>query len=123
MKKALFLLLIALLITQLYCDDEEEEGNCYKQASKFKDCENLKPGKGNYKCCFWKSSGKDPDGNKIDNKACSPITEKEYNDIKNYVKGLKEDSEKEGFKSVDISIDCDSNYISFAILSLILLLL
>ena len=129
MKKALFLLLIALLITQLYCDDEEEEylddGECDKDSgvSKVKDCESLKVGKGYYKCCFWDISGKDSSGKKGEYKSCSPVTEKEYNDIKNVIKEMEDEGKKNGAKSYDVSIDCDSNYISFAILSLIILLL
>ena len=126
MKKALFLLLIALLITQLYCDDEEEEdeGDCHKKdASKVKDCESLKVGKGYHKCCFWDISGKDASGKKGEYKSCSPVTEKEYNDIKNVIKEMEDEGKKNGAKSYDVSIDCDSNYISFAILSLIILLL
>ena len=120
MKKALFLLLAALLISQYSCDDEEDSG-CLKVGgvSGKKDCNNRKD-KYAYRCCYVKSKGKNPDGKKETAEGCMPIDETNYNRIKDYIKDLEKES-----KSSDLDIqkfDCNSNYLLISIMSLILLL-
>ena len=130
MKKALFLLLLALLITQFHCqfeeDDNLDDGDCYEEdgISKVKDCENRNHGD-YYKCCLWEYKIEDKKGNKGTEKYCGPVTEAQYKDIKKYIEYCEkeEKEDEEDLKSLDISIDCNSNYVSFALLSLILILL
>ena len=119
MKKALFLLLAALLISQYSCDDEEDSG-CEKfvGVSGKKDCNNRKD-KDAYRCCYVKAKGK-IDGKKETKEYCMSIDETNYNRIKDYIKEM----EKAG-ESSDLDIkkfDCNSNYLLISIMSLILLL-
>ena len=120
MKKALFLLLAALLISQYSCDDEEDSG-CFKWegVSGKKDCNNRKD-KYAYRCCYVKAKGKNEDGKKVTKEYCSPIDEENYKRIKDFIK----ETEKAG-ESSDLDIqkfDCNSNYLLISIMSLILLL-
>ena len=119
MKKALFLLLAALLISQYSCDDEEDSG-CFKLegVSGKKDCNNRKD-KYAYRCCYVKAKGK-IDGKKQTKEYCSPIDEENYKKIKDFIKEMEKDGES---SDLDIkNFDCNSNYLLISIMSLILLL-
>ena len=121
MKKALFLLL-AVLLVQYKCDDKICDDDETVGASGVKDCENLKLDDDEYKCCFMEAEYKE-NGQKQTKKACIPLTKHDYDEIKDYIKGEEEDLEESGYSDVDISVDCDSNYIMISLLSLILLFL
>ena len=125
MNKAVFFLLAILLISQYYCDDEDDDyldkGDCNdkEDVSKVSECEKLDAGD-YFKCCFVKTKDKDLG----EHTSCEPITKENYDKIKDYIKQYKKDlKEEEGLSSVDVSINCGSNYIIISALSLILLLL
>ena len=121
MKKALFLLLAILLISQYYCDDELDDGECDKEnVSKASECEKLKPGD-YYKCCYYKTKLK-KDGKEETRTGCEPLTKGEYDKIKDYIKESENSAKAAGY-SADVSVDCSSNYIIISILSLLLLFL
>ena len=125
MKKALYLLLALLLLSKFNCQSEEEEdydeGECKEKISS--GCENLKVGKGYYKCCLFEAEfDQEYDGEK-ESKLCRPITQTEYDDIKDYIKKSEDDFKNGLGFGVDISIDCASNYVMISLLSLIILFL
>lgn len=104
-----------LLISSIYCEDEEDDSKYCQGINKksVKDCENLKLSSGYKYCCFY-----DAKSDEGEVKGCMPLKESEYNDIKKYI----EDIEKEE-KDVKINkIDCNSNYLKIGLLSLLLLL-
>ena len=114
MKKVLYLLIFALIM-QTYCDGEDDGITCHKKdVSGVEDCEKLNAGEG-YHCCFWKSKYK---GETY--KACDTVSNAEYDDIKDYISKLEDESEDE---DADLSIDCNSHYITISLLSLILIFL
>ena len=121
MKKALFLLL-AVLLVQYKCDDK----TCGGFASGVGDCENLKFDEEDeeeyYKCCFIENEYK-YNGQKTTEKYCNPVTKDFYDDIKDRIKDYEKAQKEEGYSDIDVSIDCDSNYIMISLLSLILLFL
>ena len=117
MKRALYFILIALLI--LHCDCQEEY--CDEQdASKQKDCEKYKLKDGDYKCCFEEFKI-----GSYETKSCDAYTKEEYDKIEENVKKAKDGIEEDGeiVKYDKISIDCGAQYIIISLLSLILLFL
>ena len=117
MKRALYFLLIALLI--LHCDCQEEY--CDEQdASKQKDCEKYKLEDGDYKCCFVEFKIGPDEG-----KFCEAYSKEKYDKIEEDVKKAKDGIEEDGVKVKydKISIDCGAQYIIISLLSLILLFL
>ena len=121
MKKALYFLIIALLV--MHCDGQEEYCSG-KTASKQKDCEKYKLHEDEYKCCFVDSKGK-MNGITIEGKVCMPLSKDEYDKIDDYVKDAKKGNDEDGYK-VEVekySIDCGAQYIIISLLSLILLFL
>ena len=122
MKKTLYLLLVLLLLSKFNCQDEEEEldeGDCDGDSN----CENLKVGKGYYKCCLFEGEfDKEVDGQKK-GKSCQPLTKSEYDEIKDYIKNYEKDVEEKTKVGFDLSIDCASNYVMISLLSLIILFL
>ena len=78
-----------------------------------KDCDKLDKVTGFPYCCFIKS--KDKSGN--EGTACIPVSQNDYDNIKDYKKSL------ENLGGTVKKIDCKSFYIEFSLLSLILLLL
>ena len=126
MKKALFLFLTVLLISQYMCDDDDENldyGECKheKTASGVGDCENLKAGD-YYKCCFVDYEYTDPENGEGHDKYCEPITKDFYDNIKDEIDKEEKAAKAAGGKA-DISIDCSSNYVMISLLTLILLFL
>ena len=86
MKKTLYLLLVLLLLSKFNCQDEEEEqpdeGECDEDLSS--GCENLKVGKGYYKCCLLEFEyDKEIAGTK-EGKSCEPLTKSQYDEIKDF---------------------------------------
>ena len=124
MKKTLYLLLVLLLLSKFNCQDEEEEldeGECDDDLSS--GCENLKVGKGYYKCCLLEFEyDKEIDGTKK-GKSCEPVTKSQYDEIKDYIKNSEKDFKNKIGVGIDLSIDCASNYVMISLLSLIILFL
>ena len=126
MKKTLYLLLVLLLLSKFNCQDEEEgldPGECDDDLSS--GCENLKVGKGYYKCCLFEAEADqaiDDDGSKTI-KSCFPITKADYDDIKDYIKNYENNVKNKENIEADVSIDCASNYVMISLLSLIILFL
>ena len=113
MKKALFFALL-VLIMQISCQ-EDKDSACYKlNPSGVEECEKLKAGEG-YHCCLWESEYKGQTAS-----SCSPVSNAQYDDIKNYISKLEDESDDE---DAELSIDCRSNYITISILLIILLFL
>ena len=122
MNKALYLLLVLLLLSKFNCQAEDEkpdEGECDEDLSS--GCENLKVGKGYYKCCLFEIEyDQEIDGEK-ESKFCQPITQTDYDDIKDSIKKQEDFFKNSNGFGVDISIDCASNYVLISLLSLIIL--
>ena len=121
MKKALYFLIIALLV--MHCDGQEEY--CGGQtASKQKDCKKYKLDEDEYRCCFVDSKSKMNEIN-LEYKVCTPLSKDEYDKIDEFVKDAKKEYNEGGTK-VEVekySIDCGAQYIIISLLSLILLFL
>ena len=122
MKKDLFLFLAILLISQYYCDDEDDDSPCWKEDVPGKEvCTGREAGEGYYKCCFLKSEYEE-DGKKGTYQGCWPVTKDQYDKIKDTIEEL-EKLDNEGDSKSSVSLDCSSNYIIISILPLILLFL
>ncbi len=127
MNKAIYLLLLSLLLSQIYCQDtpddyknycgKEEDGTVKDED----DCHNRKLRDGDYRCCFVEYEGTFQ-GEKRERKSCLPLTKDEYDKIDDLVDAQKK-GVGEGNQIDDFSIDCSSNYIMISLLSLILLFL
>lgn len=108
MKFCQIIFLVLLMIDISSCADCDIEAS----ASKAADCKDLdKEGEIKH-CCFIKG--------KIDDKevkGCHPLTEAQYNDIKQTIKDLEKNNAK-----VD-KLDCKSFYLQIGIISLIFLIL
>ena len=126
MNKAIYLLLLSLLLSHIYCDDddnskdycgEEEDGSVTNEDN----CHNRNKQEGIYRCCYVEAEGTF-DGKKDEGKFCVPVTQEQYDKIEDFVDAAKKDVE-EGDKMDEYSIDCASNYIMISLLSLLLLFL
>lgn len=112
--KTYSIFLLAILISLISTDDKKSCGST--TPSKAKDCHDLEPQPGYKYCCY--VDGKDKDGNA--SKVCSPISEENYNNIKEYIDSLKKLSNGEGKIN---KFDCNSNYLRISLISLLLFLL
>ena len=127
MNKAIYLLLLSLLLSQIYCDTtpDDYKNYCgYEEDGTVKDednCHNRKLKDGYYRCCFVEVEGTF-DGKKEEGKLCLPLTKDEYDKIDDFVDAREKDVDA-GDEIDDYSIDCASNYIMISLLSLILLFL
>ena len=124
MNKTLYLLLVLLLLSKFNCQDEEEEldeGECDDDLSS--GCENLKVGKGYYKCCLFEFEYDKEIAGMKEGKSCEPLTKSQYDEIKDFIKDNEKKAKNDIGVGVDISIDCASNYIMISLLSLIILFL
>ena len=130
MKKALFLILISLLIAQYksVIDDIDDlmansDSECAKKdpASGVSDCENLKAGEDSNKCCYveWKYK---EDGEQKTDRYCIAITKENYDDIGDITNSI-EDASKEDNTEDELSIDCSSKYIILSIFSLFVIII
>ena len=117
MKKALYLLLVALLISEY--GGQTTEKVCGGVANSQSDCEKLKLGEGYYRCCFVEQEGK-VQGQSIDYKGCVPVTKEIYDKIDDYI-DEQEDNAEAGVEIDEYSIDCGSNYLVVSLLIIILL--
>ena len=111
------IIFFAFILTFVFCDDEDSSEVQYcgaeVSASKVKDCENLKLRDGGYKCCYFKGKMENENIN-----TCVPLTKAEYDDIKKTIK----DAEKDSRNEVD-KLDCNSSYLKYSLISLLLILL
>ena len=126
MKKTLYLLLVLLLLSKFNCQDEEEgldPGECDDDLSS--GCENLKVGKGYYKCCLFEAEADEVIGETGSKKIkyCEAIKKDDYDNIKDYIKQSEKEAKNDWKIDVDLSIDCASNYVMISLLSLIILFL
>ena len=101
------IILFVSIILSIYSD------NCGGKADSRKDCDKLDKLTGYPYCCFIK--GKDQNGDEA--KICMPLTQANYDNIKDYKKSLEDGGAK--IKK----IDCKSIYLELSILSFIFLLL
>ena len=131
MRKVLFFLFVALLISQYYCEDEllkegDDPGECQKaDVSKAKDCKDLKVGNGYHKCCLWDYELVYPDDPEEDEKgkSCLALTKIQYEKIKDFIDARKKAEKDDGASKAELSIKCGSNYIIISIISFISLLI
>ena len=127
MNKAIYLLLLSLLLSQIYCDTTPDDDKDYcgkEEDGSVKDednCHNRKLKDGYYRCCFVEYEGTF-DGEKEEGKYCMPVIKELYDKIDDFIDAEEEDVSP-GDKIDDFSIDCASNYIIISLLSFILLFL
>ena len=116
--KVLYALLIALLIS-IY-KAEKCKGSKPNQPS---DCHNREKSIENqYKCCYVYQKYFLM-GTLEKTKSCNPVTENEFNNVKDLIKTMKEGIEKMGGIFETLDFDCSSNYLYISLLSLIVFLL
>ena len=113
--KTYSIFLLAILISFISTDDKKYCG-LTATPSKAKDCNDLETPTGYKYCCY--VDAKDKDGN--ESKACMPISEENYNNIKEYIDSLKKLSDGKGKIN---KFDCNSNYLRISLISLLLFLL
>ena len=99
------------IISSEYCEGELEIS-----VSKASTCHKRQTSKEGSHCCFLKQKGKVA-GVTLTTQTCEEITKEEYDNIKNYKKQLEKDCGCSVKK-----IDCISSYLTFSLLSLILLI-
>ena len=117
--KVLFVLLISILVS-LY---KAEKCNSTVVPNQVSDCHNRDKSIDNqYKCCYvyekYFLMGSLEKG-----KSCTPVTQIEFNNIKDVIKTYKEAIEKMGGILDTYDIDCSSNYLFISLLLLMILLL
>ena len=123
MKKTLFLILVILLLSKFYCQDDYTESECEKKegAKKKKDCNGLGVSKYAYKCCYVKIEGS-LNGESLDDEGCREIDKGSYDKIKDLIEEQEKYYKDKGGKYDVKEYDCNSNYLLISIMSLILLL-
>lgn len=110
--KALYLVLIALLVSLYNC--RECLDITAAAPEKAKDCNDATFNKDTYyRCCFLDSKVKGMDEIKM----CVPLTKAQYDAIGEYIDKGKKESTVEVEK---YSLDCNSKYIALSLLSLVL---
>ncbi len=92
------------------------------KASKYDDCKNLKLEESTNHCCFAEFEAT-IDGKEEKGKECVEITQKEYENIKDYVNEILSYGEKKGAKDYSYDIDCSCSYLTKSLLGLIILLI
>ena len=109
--KTFYLILVAFLVSQI------SSRTCIDTSlpTKASDCHDATDKNTFYRCCYMYV--KDKSGQEV--KMCVPIDEASYKDI-----GKAIDEQKKKYKDLDkFEFDCNSKYVAFSVLSLILLLL
>ena len=116
--KALYALLIILLLS-LY---KAETCLSTTKPSKASECNSRTLETNQYKCCYLyvKVTAMSITS---ENKQCVPVTQPEYDNIKEVISKTKEITEKTGVKVDKIDIDCSSSYLYISLLALIIFLL
>ena len=117
--KALYALLIILLLS-LY----KAETTCTDttKPSKASECNSRTVETNQYKCCYLYVKVTAMSITSEDKK-CLPVTQAEYDNIKEVISKSKEIAEKTGVKVDKIDIDCSSSYLYISLLALIIFLL
>ncbi len=125
MNKAIYLLLLSLLLSQIYCEDDDSNDYCGDEKDGTVNdediCHDRTLQRGVFRCCYVEAEGTF-DGKKSKVKLCVPVTKEQYDEIEDFVDAMKKDVD-EGDKIDEYSIDCASNYIMISLLSLLLLFL
>ena len=117
--KALYTLLIILLITQY----NSQKCNGEVEATSVSQCQSLTLEKGDYKCCLFEVEYEDLSGKDITLKTCDGVTKSQYDDIDNMIDFYEGFMEGFGYDVDDIDIDCGSKYLVISLISLALLLI
>ena len=105
MRSLLFMIMAILLLS---CVNSKCQGK--EEASSVKDCKGKTLEEG-YKYCCYVDAGDD-------DKVCVPLTQDNYDNIKDYIKKIEEG------ENVKIkNLDCKSNYLKFCLISLLVILL
>lgn len=116
--KALYALLIILLLS-LY---KAETCTASTKPSKASECNSRTLETNQYKCCYLYVKATFMSVTSEDKK-CLPVTQAEYDNIKEVINKSKEMAEKTGVKVDKIDIDCSSSYLYISLLALIIFLL
>ena len=116
--KSLYALLIILLLS-LY---KAETCLATTKPSKASECNSRTLETNQYKCCYLYVKATFMSVTSEDMK-CLPVTQAEYDNIKEVINKTKEISEKTGVKIDKINIDCSSSYLYISLLALIIFLL
>ena len=116
--KALYALLIILLLS-LY---KAETCLSTTKPSKASECNSRTIETNQYKCCYLYVKVTAMSITSEDKK-CLPVTQAEYDNIKQVITTTKEMAEKTGVKIDKIDIDCSSSYLYISLLALIIFLL
>ena len=116
--KALYALLIILLLS-LY---KAETCLSTTKPSKASECNSRTIETNQYKCCYLYVKVTAMSITAEDMK-CLPVTQAEYDNIKQVITTTKEMAEKTGVKIDKIDIDCSSSYLYISLLALIIFLL
>ena len=116
--KALYALLIILLLS-LY---KAETCTDTTKPSKASECNSRTLETNQYRCCYLYMKATFMSVTS-ENKQCVPVTQAEYDNIKEVINKTKEISEKTGVKIDKINIDCSSSYLYISLLALIIFLL
>ena len=116
--KALYALLIILLLS-LY---KAETCLATTKPSKASECNSRTLETNQYKCCYLYVKVTAMSITSEDKK-CLPVTQAEYDNIKQVITTTKEMAEKTGVKIDKIDIDCSSSYLYISLLALIIFLL
>ena len=125
MNKAIYLLLLSLLLSQIYCEDDDSNDYCgnedYGSVTNEDNCHDRTLQRGIFRCCYVEAEGTH-DGEKQKIKYCLGVTKEQYDEIEDFVDAMKKNV-VDGDKIDEYSIDCASNYIMISLLSLLLLFL
>ena len=116
--KALYALLIILLLS-LY---KAETCTDTTKPSKASECNSRTIETNQYRCCYLYVKATFMSITSEDKK-CLPVTQAEYDNIKQVITTTKEMAEKTGVKIDKIDIDCSSSYLYISLLALIIFLL
>ncbi len=116
--KALYALLIILLLS-LY---KAETCTASTKPSKASECNSRTLETNQYRCCYLYVKATFMSVTSEDMK-CLPVTQAEYDNIKEVISKSKEMAEKTGVKVDKIDIDCSSSYLYISLLALIIFLL
>ena len=113
--KALYLLLLALLVSQCF------SRSCAGTASSASECHSAEKTTGIYRCCFLEEKYTMA-GQSAESKTCTPVTETQYQNIKTIIDTAEAAAKAAGATGISIKIDCASKYLVSSILTLLLFL-
>ena len=117
----LYTIIIAALLLVSILSDGDKDYCKGEDATNKKDCEKLKiegkrdDGENFTHCCYLEG-----ETDSKDLKACIPLTDSEYKDIKKYIKDAENASKEKDAKIK--SLDCNSYYLKISLLTILLIL-